>query len=161
MNIQKIPTCGLQIDLSQNKTSQGERVDKQLYRCNKLLWFAMDFDGLLFWIFWSIYGNSFGSKVVAMCQSPSTTGGSSRYPAVAVAELHHGFDGLTNGRLVVTSGMKPLRTICLYFPTQVYKNWSWKFLMFLDQVLIFSNFEDSLLYFHVLSPKSIMQVLCH
>lgn len=36
--------------------------------------------------------------------------------AVAVAELHHGFDGLTNGRLVVTSGMKPLRTICLYFP---------------------------------------------
>ena len=51
-----------------------------------------------------------------MCQSPSTTGGSSRYPAVAVAELHHGFVGLTNGRLVVTSGMKPLRTICLYFP---------------------------------------------
>jgi hypothetical protein len=34
--------------------------------------------------------------------------------------------------------------------------------MFLDQVLIFSffsNFEDSLLYFHVLSPKSIMHAL--
>ena len=45
MNIQKIPTCGLQIDLSQNKTSQSERVDKKLdaISCRDLRWTSTDF----------------------------------------------------------------------------------------------------------------------